>query len=77
MIDWEEWRPLWDRNWGTKRVYQTLSVAHALQTNRSLTMQQATEKAKQQFQVRTDCEDRVCSYGQIINEILMNSFFSL
>ncbi|KAG7222171.1 hypothetical protein INR49_016569 [Caranx melampygus] len=51
VIDWEEWRPLWDRNWGTKRVYQTLSVAHVMQTNRSLTMQQATEKAKQQFQL--------------------------
>ncbi|AWO98026.1 putative hyaluronidase PH-20-like [Scophthalmus maximus] len=51
VIDWEEWRPLWDRNWGTKRIYQTLSVAHVLQTNRSLTAQQATEKAKQQFQL--------------------------
>uniref|UniRef100_A0A665TAI3 Hyaluronidase n=1 Tax=Echeneis naucrates TaxID=173247 RepID=A0A665TAI3_ECHNA len=50
VIDWEEWRPLWDRNWGTKRIYQTLSVAHAMQTNQSLTAAQATEKAKQQFQ---------------------------
>uniref|UniRef100_A0A3Q1EUW8 Hyaluronidase n=1 Tax=Acanthochromis polyacanthus TaxID=80966 RepID=A0A3Q1EUW8_9TELE len=50
VIDWEEWRPLWDRNWGTKRIYQSLSVAHVLQTNRSLTVQEATEKAKQQFQ---------------------------
>uniref|UniRef100_A0A3B4TS15 Hyaluronidase n=1 Tax=Seriola dumerili TaxID=41447 RepID=A0A3B4TS15_SERDU len=56
VIDWEEWRPLWDRNWGTKKIYQTLSVAHVMKTNRSLTMQQATEKAKQQFQVRIDCE---------------------
>uniref|UniRef100_A0A4W6BRK2 Hyaluronidase n=1 Tax=Lates calcarifer TaxID=8187 RepID=A0A4W6BRK2_LATCA len=38
VIDWEEWRPLWDRNWGNKRIYQTLSVAHALQTNPSLTL---------------------------------------
>ncbi|CAB1419004.1 unnamed protein product [Pleuronectes platessa] len=51
VIDWEEWRPLWDRNWGTKRIYQLLSVAHAMQTNRSLTVEQATEKAKQRFQV--------------------------
>ncbi|XP_059181806.1 hyaluronidase PH-20-like [Centropristis striata] len=51
VIDWEEWRPLWGRNWGTKRIYQTLSVAHLMQTNRSLTVQQATEGAKQQFQV--------------------------
>ncbi|GLD63073.1 hyaluronidase PH-20-like protein [Lates japonicus] len=51
VIDWEEWRPLWDRNWGNKRIYQTLSVAHVMQTNPSLTLQQATEKAKQQFQL--------------------------
>uniref|UniRef100_A0A673C2F9 Hyaluronidase n=1 Tax=Sphaeramia orbicularis TaxID=375764 RepID=A0A673C2F9_9TELE len=51
VIDWEEWRPLWERNWGTKRIYQTLSVAHVMQTNRSLTVEQATEKAKQRFQV--------------------------
>lgn len=53
MIDWEEWRPLWDRNWGTKKIYQTLSVAHVMHTDSSLTVQQATEKAKQQFQVKT------------------------
>ncbi|TKS90890.1 Hyaluronidase PH-20 [Collichthys lucidus] len=51
VIDWEEWRPLWDRNWGTKKIYQTLSLAHVMHTNRSLTVEQATEKAKQQFQV--------------------------
>uniref|UniRef100_A0A8C5NDP6 Hyaluronidase n=1 Tax=Gouania willdenowi TaxID=441366 RepID=A0A8C5NDP6_GOUWI len=50
VIDWEEWRPLWDRNWGRKRVYQTLSVSHAQQMNHSLTRQQVTEKAKHQFQ---------------------------
>ncbi|KAF7647296.1 hypothetical protein LDENG_00174700 [Lucifuga dentata] len=51
VIDWEEWRPLWDRNWGMKRIYQILSVAHTMQTEKSLTVQQATVKAKLQFQV--------------------------
>ncbi|XP_042260006.1 hyaluronidase PH-20-like [Thunnus maccoyii] len=51
VIDWEEWRPLWDRNWGTKRVYQNLSVARIMQTNPFFTLRQATEKAKKQFQV--------------------------
>uniref|UniRef100_UPI0037E8349A hyaluronidase-1-like n=1 Tax=Semicossyphus pulcher TaxID=241346 RepID=UPI0037E8349A len=51
VIDWEDWRPLWERNWGKKKIYQTLSVAHALQKNSSLTVQEATEIAKQQFQV--------------------------
>ncbi|XP_060886405.1 hyaluronidase-5-like [Labrus mixtus] len=51
VIDWEEWRPLWDRNWGTKRIYQTLSVAHISQKNLCLTEEQAIEISKQQFQV--------------------------
>ncbi|XP_014375518.1 hyaluronidase-3 isoform X1 [Alligator sinensis] len=26
VVDWEEWRPLWVRNWGTKRLYRETSV---------------------------------------------------
>ncbi|XP_076010537.1 hyaluronidase-5-like [Genypterus blacodes] len=52
VIDWEEWRPLWDRNWGTKRIYQTLSLAHAMEMEKkALTALQAMEKAKEQFQL--------------------------
>ncbi|XP_062441407.1 hyaluronidase-3 isoform X2 [Rhea pennata] len=25
VVDWEEWRPLWARNWGAKRIYQAAS----------------------------------------------------
>nr|XP_009671388.1 PREDICTED: hyaluronidase-3 isoform X3 [Struthio camelus australis] len=25
VVDWEEWRPLWARNWGAKRIYQVAS----------------------------------------------------
>ncbi|XP_061864696.1 hyaluronidase-3 isoform X2 [Colius striatus] len=25
VLDWEEWRPLWARNWGAKRVYRAAS----------------------------------------------------
>lgn len=45
VIDWEKWRTLWDRHWGTKIIYQTLAVAHVMHTNLSLTVQQATDKA--------------------------------
>nr|XP_033814976.1 hyaluronidase-like isoform X2 [Geotrypetes seraphini] len=26
VIDWEEWRPQWDRNWGNKTIYRNKSV---------------------------------------------------
>ncbi|KAM6984769.1 hyaluronidase PH-20-like [Aplochiton taeniatus] len=50
VIDWEEWRPLWARNWGPKRIYQSLSVTHAQKKSRSLSAQQAAERARHQFQ---------------------------
>nr|XP_025966391.1 hyaluronidase-3 isoform X1 [Dromaius novaehollandiae] len=25
VVDWEEWRPLWARNWGAKRIYRAAS----------------------------------------------------
>ncbi|XP_046907236.1 hyaluronidase PH-20-like [Hypomesus transpacificus] len=50
VIDWEEWRPLWVRNWGSKHIYKTLSVSHARQKKPSLTALQANIQAKKQFQ---------------------------
>lgn len=50
VIDWESWRPIWDRNWGSKRIYQHLSVAHALQMAPFFPFKQITKLAKKQFQ---------------------------
>ncbi|XP_051007524.1 hyaluronidase-4-like [Acomys russatus] len=27
VIDWEAWKPQWDRNWGSRRIYKTHSLA--------------------------------------------------
>nr|XP_029523162.1 hyaluronidase PH-20-like [Oncorhynchus nerka] len=53
VIDWEDWRPLWARNWGSKWIYRTLSVTHARQRDRSFTAWRATATAKKQFQAET------------------------
>nr|XP_019934380.1 PREDICTED: hyaluronidase PH-20-like [Paralichthys olivaceus] len=50
VIDWESWRPLWNQNWGSKRIYQRLSLIHALQMAPFLSSQQISKVAKTQFQ---------------------------
>uniref|UniRef100_A0A3P9BWC5 Hyaluronidase n=1 Tax=Maylandia zebra TaxID=106582 RepID=A0A3P9BWC5_9CICH len=75
VIDWEEWRPLWDRNWGTKRIYQTLSVAHVMQANLSLSVQQATVKAKQQFQVRANLMSGMLALGRAMRPNYLWGFY--
>ncbi|XP_038132705.1 hyaluronidase PH-20-like [Cyprinodon tularosa] len=51
VIDWESWRPLWDQNWGSKRIYQKLSITHALQLAPFLSTKQISQMAKSQFEV--------------------------
>lgn len=51
VIDWESWRPLWDLNWGSKRIYQKLSIAHAMQMAPFLTSKQISKLAKSQFEL--------------------------
>lgn len=50
VIDWESWRPLWDQNWGSKRIYQKLSLAYALEMSPFLSSKYISELAKNQFQ---------------------------
>uniref|UniRef100_A0A4W6BIU8 Hyaluronidase n=2 Tax=Lates calcarifer TaxID=8187 RepID=A0A4W6BIU8_LATCA len=50
VIDWESWRPLWDRNWGSKHIYQKLSISHAMQVAPFLSSNQISKLAKTQFQ---------------------------
>lgn len=50
VIDWESWRPLWEENWGSKRIYQKLSVAHAVLMAPFLSSKQISSLAKSQFQ---------------------------
>ncbi|XP_048123575.1 hyaluronidase PH-20-like [Alosa alosa] len=50
VIDWEDWRPLWERNWGSKRIYRSLSVTYARRRDPTLTARKAVAQAKQHFQ---------------------------
>ncbi|KAI9547466.1 hypothetical protein NQZ68_017015 [Dissostichus eleginoides] len=51
VIDWESWRPLWDQNWGSKKIYKNLSINKAMQIAPFLSSDKIAEVAKKQFQL--------------------------
>uniref|UniRef100_H3C5A1 Hyaluronidase n=1 Tax=Tetraodon nigroviridis TaxID=99883 RepID=H3C5A1_TETNG len=50
VVDWESWRPLWDRNWGSKRIYQSRSVELARSLNQWLPEEELVQLARGQFE---------------------------
>ncbi|KAF0034813.1 hypothetical protein F2P81_012571 [Scophthalmus maximus] len=51
VIDWEEWRPLWIRNWETKDVYRRHSQELVRQKNPTWPPEQVTRVAQQEFEM--------------------------
>lgn len=51
VIDWEEWRPLWIRNWDTKDVYRKHSCELVRQKNPTWSPEQVKKVALQEFEL--------------------------
>ncbi|XP_051979823.1 hyaluronidase-2-like [Xyrauchen texanus] len=51
VIDWEEWRPLWIRNWNTKDIYRNHSKRSVLKKNPTWSQDQVTNVAQQEFEL--------------------------
>lgn len=51
VIDWEEWRPLWIRNWDTKDVYRKHSCELVRQKNPTWPPEQVKKVALQEFEL--------------------------
>ncbi len=51
VIDWEEWRPIWIRNWDTKGIYKSQSQLLVAQKNPGWTPTQITKVAQQEFEI--------------------------
>uniref|UniRef100_G3N8P7 Hyaluronidase n=1 Tax=Gasterosteus aculeatus TaxID=69293 RepID=G3N8P7_GASAC len=51
VIDWEEWRPLWVRNWETKDVYRSYSREFVRQKNPTWPPEQVGKVALQEFEM--------------------------
>ncbi|XP_034375442.1 hyaluronidase-5 [Arvicanthis niloticus] len=50
IIDWEDWRPTWSRNWKPKDIYRNKSIELVLQQNTQLNFTEATKRAKKEFE---------------------------
>ncbi|KAM7402271.1 hypothetical protein PAMP_017525 [Pampus punctatissimus] len=50
VIDWEEWRPLWIRNWETKDVYRKHSRELVRQKNPTWPLEQVSKIAQLEFE---------------------------
>ncbi|XP_078272640.1 hyaluronidase-5-like [Rhinoraja longicauda] len=50
VINWENWRPQWVRNWDQKDIYRTKSVELIMQKNYSMNMKDIIETAKSEFE---------------------------
>ncbi|KAM9859789.1 hyaluronidase-2 [Aulostomus maculatus] len=51
VIDWEEWRPLWIRNWDSKDVYRRHSIELVRQKNPTWPPEQVAKVAQQEFEM--------------------------
>ncbi|KAL2090943.1 hypothetical protein ACEWY4_013206 [Coilia grayii] len=51
VIDWEEWRPLWIRNWQSKDVYRNHSRQMVLQKNPTWSGPNVNKVAQQEFEM--------------------------
>lgn len=51
VIDWEEWRPLWIRNWDTKDIYRNKSREMVAKKNPTWTPEQVGRVAQQEFEL--------------------------
>uniref|UniRef100_A0A8C5KGA4 Hyaluronidase n=1 Tax=Jaculus jaculus TaxID=51337 RepID=A0A8C5KGA4_JACJA len=50
VIDWEDWRPTWERNWKPKDIYRNKSVELVQQQNAQLSLSEAIKLAKEEFE---------------------------
>ena len=50
VLDFEEWRPQWARNWGSKDIYREISIETVKKKNASLSDDEAEDRAKIVFE---------------------------
>ncbi|XP_041651091.1 hyaluronidase-5-like [Cheilinus undulatus] len=50
VLDFEEWRPQWVRNWGSKDIYRQISIETVQKKNPTLSEEEVEARAKKSFE---------------------------
>ncbi|KAG7521549.1 hyaluronidase-5-like [Solea senegalensis] len=50
ILDFEEWRPQWARNWGSKDIYRDISIETVKKKNPNMTNDEVQDRAKMVFE---------------------------
>ncbi|XP_049635563.1 hyaluronidase PH-20-like [Suncus etruscus] len=50
VIDWEEWRPLWIRNWGSKNIYRNKSIDFVKKSNPNFSTAEVACQTQNEFE---------------------------
>lgn len=50
VIDWEEWRPIWLRNWQTKDIYRSVSRQLVMARQHGLSEEEINKQAQYEFE---------------------------
>ncbi|XP_063786537.1 hyaluronidase-5-like [Pseudophryne corroboree] len=50
VIDWEDWRPIWIRNWASKKIYRKQSIDYVQQKDLTLSLHNAESVATLEFE---------------------------
>ncbi|XP_051886297.1 hyaluronoglucosaminidase 6 [Pristis pectinata] len=73
VIDWENWRPLWIRNWGLKNIYRQKSKQLVKRLHPSWTDNQVKLEAKKQYE--TAASDFMNSTLELVEKMRPNGLW--
>ena len=80
VLNWESWRPIWERNFGTKEIYRAESMDLVRDSNPTWTDEQISDEAKRQFEEGTRLanvhfNERYSLLGYLLDSIANIVFF--
>ena len=73
ILDWESWRPLWDRNWDEKEIYRTKSMDLVKKQHPTWSKDRIELEAKIQFETAARYMYKLSSRRNIMQSVSITS----